>query len=539
MTFLTTLMDAAPSRAGAKAAALACLQQAGLPVPDSAVIPVDVADSDLPGAAGQLLAWAERRAPYGLIARSSAPGEDGVTSSFAGLYDSVITPCTPGQVLAALRQVRASVRAPVVAEYAAARGLSPDDDLAVLVQPVLRPVVAGVLAAQVTGGRCVRWRIEAVRGLAEQLVSGAQTGEIHCGRGAAIESVACSVQPFIHLPGTTQELDLPPGEWITVPAAGTGPARAKVAGSGPGVMHLRTPAEWADVPVLTPRQREELLDLAARAAQALGLEQIDMEWAVTPQGPMVLQGRPLTQPIRDTARPEPPTGGWAGLAAVAGIATGPTVHLGPEPAPEGAVLICGALGPEAAAALLRGPAAVVSTTGGPLSHTAIIARELGIPCVTNVPEAANIAAGMVIEVDGTAGTVRPAPFVPAPRQEDGPVSYHDAAVLTTRIPDTRTDDGRAATLLLHDPDCADLGVLVRAVTTAFDTSGPLGILLPDGTPPSSVLLPEHSGLELRTADGLALLWPKPAGDLPRRVVALDADDRVIFERPLHTTRSGS
>ncbi|WP_411146546.1 DegT/DnrJ/EryC1/StrS family aminotransferase, partial [Streptomyces sp. x-80] len=42
----------------------------------------------------------------------------------------------------------------------------------------------------------------------------------------------------------------------------------------------------------------------------------------------------------------------------------PAVHLGPDPAPEGAVLICGALGPEAAAALLRGPAAVVSTTGG-------------------------------------------------------------------------------------------------------------------------------------------------------------------------------
>lgn len=540
MTFLTTLTDTAPSRAGAKAAALSRLQQAGLPVPDSAIIPVNVTDSDLPGAAAQVLAWAEHRAPYGLIARSSAPGEDGVTSSFAGLYDSVITPCAPGQVLAALRQVRASVRAPVVTEYAAARGLSPDDDLAVLVQPVLRPVAAGVLAAQVTSGRCVHWRIEAVRGLAEQLVSGAQTGEIHCGRGAAVESVATCVQPLIHLPGTAQELDLPPGEWITVSAAaGAAPARAKVAGSSCGVMHLRAPAEWADVPVLTPRGREELLDLAARAAQALGLEQIDMEWAATVDGPTVLQGRPLTQPIRDVARREPPTGGWAGLAAVAGIATGPAVRLGPDPAPEGAVLICGALGPEAATALLRSPAAVVSTTGGPLSHTAIIARELGIPCVTNVPEAADIAAGTVIEVDGTAGTVRPAPFIPSPRQEDEPVSYRDAAVLTTRIPDARADDGRVATLLLHDPDCADLGVLVRAVTTASDASGSLGILLPDGPPPSSVLLPEHPGLELRTAGGLALLWPQSVGDLPRRVIALDAEGRVIFARPLHTTRSSA
>ncbi|MDJ0372469.1 PEP/pyruvate-binding domain-containing protein [Streptomyces sp. H10-C2] len=538
MTILTGLTACAPSHAGAKAAVLGRLQSSGLPVPDSVVIPVGVADRDLPGAAGQVLAWAQHRAPYGVIARSSAPGEDGVTSSFAGLYDSVVAPCTAGQVLAALRQVRASARAPVVAEYAAARGLRPDDELAVLVQPVLRPAAAGVLAAQVADGRCARWRIEAVRGLAEQLVSGVLTGETHCGRGPVTESVARSGQPFIHLPGTSQELDLPPGEWITVPAAGTAAARAKVAGSASGVVHLRTPAEWADTPVLAEQQREELLDLAARAAQALGLEQIDMEWAVTDEGPVVVQARPLTQPIRDAAPPEPPAGGWAGLAGVAGIATGPAARLGPDPAPDGAVLLCGALGPEAAAALLRGPAAVVSSTGGPLSHTAIIARELGIPCVTNVPEAVTrIPAGMVIEVDGTAGTVRPAPTVPSPRWESGPESYSDAAVLTNRIPDTRPVDGRAATLVLHDPHSADLGVLVRAVTTASLSAAPLGILLPDGVPPCPVLITRYPGFVLRTVHGLALLWPQPTGALPRRVVTLDSDNNVIFERPLNRSAS--
>ncbi|MGC5000730.1 PEP/pyruvate-binding domain-containing protein [Streptomyces sp. DT195] len=538
MTTLIPLSACDPARAGAKAAALGRLLHAGLPVPDSAVVPLGAANSDLPGAVGQVLAWAEQRAPYGLIARSSAPGEDGTASSFAGLYDSVITPRTPGGVLAALRQVRACVHAPAITAYAAARGLRPDDELAVLVQPVLRPALSGVLAAQVTGGRCVRWRIEAVRGLAEPLVSGAQTGEIHVGRAATDGSVVSCSQPFIHLPGTGPELDLPPGEWVTVPAAGRAPARAKVAGSDGGVLHLRTPAAWVDVPVLAPRECDELLDLAAGAARALGLERIDMEWAVTAGGPVVLQARPLTQPVHDGALPEPPADGWSGLAAVAGIATGPAFRLGPDTPPEGAVLICGALGPEAAAALLRGPSAVVSSTGGPLSHTAIIARELGIPCVTNVPEALDqIPDGTVVEVNGTAGTVRPAPTVPSPRQEGRPVSYRNAAVLTTTIPDTLPGDGRAATLVLHDPSRADLGLLARAVADAAEEPRPLGVLLPDGMPPSAALPVQHPGFELRAANGLAVLWPLRAGGLPDRAVTLDPDDRVIFERPLGRSAS--
>ncbi|TWV34737.1 hypothetical protein FRZ03_28135 [Streptomyces misionensis] len=364
----------------------------------------------------EVLTWAECRAPSGLIARSSAPGEDGATASFAGLYTSVVTPCTAGRVLEALREVRASASSPVVAQYAAARGLAPDGELAVLVQPVLRPALAGVLAAVVRAGACVGWRIEAVRGLAGPLVSGTQTGEIHIGRGPVTDSVVPSSQAFLPLPGTREELELPPGEWTTAPTTGRAMLRAKIAGSCAGVLHLRTPAEWAKQQVLLPDQREDLLHLAVGAAQALSLEQIDIEWAITTDGPTVLQARPLARPVKDATASTPPAGGWGGLAAVPGIATGsPAARLGPETPPEGAVLICRALGLEAAAALLGGPAAVVSTTGGPLSHTAIIARELGIPCVTNVPAALDqIPEGMVLEVDGP--SARPPPSLPHARR---------------------------------------------------------------------------------------------------------------------------
>lgn len=57
--------------------------------------------------------------------------------------------------------------------------------------------------------------------------------------------------------------------------------------------------------------------------------------------------------------------------------------------------------------LLDGAAAIVAERGSMLSHTAIISRELGIPAVVGVADATTeIATGDVVEVDGSAGTVR-------------------------------------------------------------------------------------------------------------------------------------
>lgn len=51
--------------------------------------------------------------------------------------------------------------------------------------------------------------------------------------------------------------------------------------------------------------------------------------------------------------------------------------------------------------------ALVTERGGPLSHPATLAREYGLPAVLAVNGATNVLAdGAVVEVDGTAGTVR-------------------------------------------------------------------------------------------------------------------------------------
>jgi pyruvate,water dikinase len=51
-------------------------------------------------------------------------------------------------------------------------------------------------------------------------------------------------------------------------------------------------------------------------------------------------------------------------------------------------------------------AAVVTDVGAPLSHAAIVARELGIPAVVNCGDAtARLKTGHRVRVDGTAGVV--------------------------------------------------------------------------------------------------------------------------------------
>jgi pyruvate,water dikinase len=51
--------------------------------------------------------------------------------------------------------------------------------------------------------------------------------------------------------------------------------------------------------------------------------------------------------------------------------------------------------------------ALVIERGGMLSHGAIIAREFGVPCVVGLAGASRlIEHGMIVDVDGDAGTVR-------------------------------------------------------------------------------------------------------------------------------------
>ncbi len=56
--------------------------------------------------------------------------------------------------------------------------------------------------------------------------------------------------------------------------------------------------------------------------------------------------------------------------------------------------------------LMHAAGGVVTETGGPLSHAAIVSREYGIPAVVAIPDVTKkIKNGQMIKVNGTNGTV--------------------------------------------------------------------------------------------------------------------------------------
>ncbi len=177
--------------AGAKASALARAHQAGLPVLPGFVLPPDAADAVAAGTPIAVVSavrreWADLtdNGSRALVVRSSSTVEDGVDSSMAGRFESVL-------------DVRGwdgfvdAVRAVVASGEAVHEGLPVAGRMAVLVQPFLVPDAGGVMfGADPVTGRRDRLVIAAVPGGPDQLVSGEVDGVTITltARGKVIES---------------------------------------------------------------------------------------------------------------------------------------------------------------------------------------------------------------------------------------------------------------------------------------------------------------------------------------------------------------
>ena len=92
-------------------------------------------------------------------------------------------------------------------------------------------------------------------------------------------------------------------------------------------------------------------------------------------------------------------------------------------------------------------AGFVTEEGGPTSHTAILARSMGVPAVVACPGCTALAEDTVVLVDGVSGEVRPDPSADEVERARSAAAAHTAA-LTVTGPGT-TADGHAVPLLAN------------------------------------------------------------------------------------------
>ncbi|MEU9507187.1 PEP/pyruvate-binding domain-containing protein [Micromonospora sp. NPDC048170] len=406
---LTDLADADHATSGGKAAPLARLLRSGLPVPPGFVVPTHayeeaVAGLDLTAAtrhgadAARLLfdratlspalvdeishALTRITGPSGdgyVAVRSSATSEDGAGAAAAGQHDTFLGVRGPDQVADAVRGCWASLwseRAVAYRRRQAADVRADPPATAVLVQRLVDADVAGVLFTGTT------IRVEASWGLGERVVSGQVTPDSWVVSGDAVTRRTIGVKDTRMDRVRTQVVirEVPPAD------------RDRPCLADDVVLHLA-------------RLGREIEDLLGGAQ--------DVEWAIADGRIWILQARPVTAalPTARAAPSGPASDGTllTGTPGSPGIAAGPArVVRGPSGFAEvrpGDVLVCRTTDP-AWTPLFGVVAAVVTETGGLLSHAAIVARELGLPAVLAVPDAMTaLPDGATVEVDGNTGRI--------------------------------------------------------------------------------------------------------------------------------------
>lgn len=210
-----------------------------------------------------------------LAVRSSAVGEDGERSSFAGQFETVLGVSPDAdEVWRAVRRVWASSFHPRAMAYRRARGEAAGA-MAVVVQSLVEPEAAGVaFSVDPVSGDGATAVVSAVYGLGEGLVSGALDADTYYVRAAADGGVTVEAK-VAHKPRA-----------LRFDAAAAAVRAQEVAPA------LR------DEPVLAEAEARAVAKHARTLAAAFGAEQ-DVEWALGPgpEGPrqlFLLQTRPIT-----------------------------------------------------------------------------------------------------------------------------------------------------------------------------------------------------------------------------------------------------
>ncbi|ASJ03294.1 hypothetical protein A3L09_08515 [Thermococcus profundus] len=286
---------------------------------------------------------------FPVVVRSSATAEDGSKASFAGVFESVTGIKSFDDLIRGIERVFESTGSERVRTYMERMGLKEEPRMAAIVQKEITPKFAGVLFTR-SPSELEKALVEFVRGSGEELVGGRKSGE--------------------------------------------------------RVLLPRNPDKVEN------ELMRELLTVGLEVESLFGRPQ-DIEWAY--DGTLwILQSRDITVLNQTREVEDFKTENWhalKGIPANPGVARGRARFVLDDQPPEEAervfkeseVLVTYVLHVEHYN-LFAKAAGIVTKVDSILSHPAIIARELGIPCVVGVDVEA-IREGDEVIVDGNEGAV--------------------------------------------------------------------------------------------------------------------------------------
>jgi pyruvate,water dikinase len=341
--------------------------------------------------------------------RSSATAEDAADTSFAGMHETFVNVVGEEALLDRVVDCWASLFVERGIAYRVSRGVEEEPAIAVVVQQMVDAERAGVMfsADPATGDRD-RIVIEAARGLGEVVVSG-------------------QVEP------DTYVLSKEGPRLLTVRVGHQ--SHRLVSGPNGEIQRIDLTGADADERVLSDLDAIALARLGLQVEEHYGRPQ-DIEWAISGDMTYLVQSRPITT-LRDGSEATTPL--VVGLAASQGTASGRVrVLQSPKDGSRlepGEVLVAPMTNPDWVPTIRRA-AALVTDGGGMTCHAAIIARELGVPCVVGTGDATSrLHDGILVTVDGARGIVHegtgPRRASPAVPREPAPAESFEP--LATRL----------------------------------------------------------------------------------------------------------
>jgi len=361
--------------------------------------------------------------------RSSATAEDLPEASFAGQQDTYLNVVGEEELLEHVKKVWASLWTARALSYRDSMKIEHESALmAVIVQKMVNSRSSGVMFTvhPVTGERD-KIVIESIWGLGELIVGGRVTPDQFIVDKNTLEIVERRIRRkdralfYDDKLRSNVEIQLPesPGKLQDIPVSEELKSRLAKYGIA------------SETPSLSDDEARKIAEIGVKIENHFG-QPMDVEWAIDfdirpPENIFIVQARPVTT-LRSEEKEEEvaeETGKvlLRGIPASPGTAYGTVkVALSVEEAAKkmkrGDVLVTKMTDPDWVP-YMKLASAIVTDEGGLTAHAAIVARELGIPAVVGTGNATSVLKdGMLVTVDGSRGVVMLGKVIPEEEREE-------------------------------------------------------------------------------------------------------------------------